>query len=374
MALASFAKHAHPEQTTLVFPATHPDGRTYLEEAHKRGERVLAASSVRDAEQAAELKELVILPYINDPTFPHQFSSLVEQHRITRVLAPVAAVYLWLERFISESGLAVHLLGDSPIKQEMARFNKLMATVARYQGFIDHCAEGTNDLSTLEMAAVFRLASSIYGESNEQKIAAIMAIFSSAPKGDVVEIGSLVGKSAAVLALLAARYRVGNVLAIDPWERESARQHDSPLNVQGAMVDEWEIEMVPQDFVINLLPVGLGRFNYLRQASAKGYEIFREQRMVESQEFGRVEYRGKLALIHIDGNHDYISVQQDCGLWLALLAPHGWLILDDYLWAHGDGPRRVGDALLKRYAADIERAFVCGNALFVKFGADGQRQ
>lgn len=367
MTLTACAKPARVDPTTLVFPATHPDGRNYIEEARERGERVLAASSVRDAEQAAELGELVVLPYVNEPTFPEHFAFLVEQRGITSVFAPVAAVYLWLDRFIEKNGLAIHLIGASPIKREIARFNRLMATVARYRKFIDDCADGRNDLSSLEVAAVFRLASNVYGESNEDKIAAIIGIFSSAPKGDVVEIGSLVGKSAAVLALLAARYRIGNALAIDPWELEAARQYDSPLTVQVDMVGEWEIEMVPQDFVINMLPVGLRRFNYLRKESAKGFEIFRQNLVVASPEFGRIEYQGKLAIIHIDGNHDYTKVQQDCDLWLTLLAPQGWLILDDYLWAHGDGPRRAGDALLERRAREIERAFVCGKALFVQF-------
>ena len=45
----------------------------------------------------------------------------------------------------------------------------------------------------------------------------------------------------------------------------------------------------------------------------------------------------------------------------------GWLILDDYFWLHGNGPQRVGDAILTERAADISRAFVCGRALFLKF-------
>jgi hypothetical protein len=86
-----------------------------------------------------------------------------------------------------------------------------------------------------------------------------------------------------------------------------------------------------------------------------------------SQAFGQVDYQGKIAVIHIDGNHDYAKVKLDCELWLPLMAPDGWLILDDYLWVHGDGPHRVGDAILERRTQDIERAFVCGKALFVKF-------
>ena len=46
----------------------------------------------------------------------------------------------------------------------------------------------------------------------------------------------------------------------------------------------------------------------------------------------------RIAVIHIDGNHDHDCCRRDCELWLTRLAPQVWLILDDYLWAHGDGP------------------------------------
>lgn len=363
-----YTEDSQIDQAILVFPATHPDGQKYIEAARERDEKVVAASSEFDAELAGDLGELVMLPYVHEQTFSALFLDLIKKRNITRVYAPVAAVYSWLDRFISENHLAIRLVGDSPIKREMERFNRLMGKVANYRRFIDECAGGTSDLSNLEIAAVFRMAGNIYGESNEHKIAAMMAIFSSAPKGDVIEIGSLVGKSAAVLSFLARRYQIGNVLAIDPWQSEAATQHDSPDTVRVCMVGEWEYEMLPQDFVINMLPIGLGNFNYLRQESSKGFEIFRKNHTVVSQAFGRVDYQGRIAVIHIDGNHDYTQVKQDCELWLPLLAQDGWLILDDYLWAHGDGPHRVGDALLEQRAQDIERTFVCGKALFVKFG------
>lgn len=359
--------HGPLEPATLVFPATHPDGLEYIATARERDEHVLAASSEWNAEVAGEIGELVVLPYVHEQEFPDRFLELIRKHKLTRVYAPVAAVYSWLARFISENNLPIRLIGHSPIKREMAHFNSLMLKVANHRRFINDCAGGRSPLGDLEIAAVFRMAGNIYGESNEHKIAAMMAIFSSAPRGDVVEIGSLVGKSASVLAWLARRYRIGNVLAIDPWQPGAATQHDSPETVRVDMVSEWKYEILPQDFAINLLPVGLGSFNYLRLESAQGFEAFRANHTVVSNEFGQVAYQGRIAVIHIDGNHDYAQVKQDCELWLPLLAEDGWLILDDYLWTHGDGPHRVGDELLVRRSGDIERSFVCGKALFVKF-------
>ena len=354
-------------EAVLVFPATHPDGMRFVEAGRERGQYVIAASSVWDASLAAQLGELIQLPYVHDQAFPTQFRQLIERCHITSIYAPVASVYAWLDRYIETHGLPLRLIGDSPIKREIGRFDNLLAKVADYRRFIDHCAGNDRVLSDLEVAAVFRTASAIYGESSDDKIAAMMAIFSTAPKGDVLEIGSLVGKSAAVLALLARRYGTGNVLAVDPWLPSAATQHDAPETVRVDLVDEWRYEMLPKDFVINVWPIGLGSFNYLRLDSQHAFAAFRSKPSVVNPEFGRVDYRGEIAVIHIDGNHDYAQVKLDCDLWLSLLAKDGWLILDDYVWAHGDGPKRVGDTLLIDRHQEIERCFVCGKALFVKF-------
>ena len=352
---------------TLVFPATHPDGLKYLAAAHERGECVVAATSEWSSEVAATTGELLLLPYVHDTSFAAAFLNLLKDQAIGRVYAPVAAVHSWLNRFIAERQLSVRLVGESPIQREVGRFRQLMTTVTSYRGFIDDCAGDDSGLTDLEIGAVFRMADHIYGESSEEKIAAMMAIFSSAPKGDVIEIGSLAGKSASVLTLLAKRYAIGNVLAIDPWQSEAATQHDSPDTVRIHMVGEWEYEMLPKNFTINMIPTGLGCFNYLQCASENGFEKYQSGHTVTSKEFGTIEYQGAIAVIHIDGNHDYEKVKLDCKLWLPLLAQNGWLILDDYLWAHGNGPHRVGNDLLVNREAEIERSFVCGKALFVKF-------
>lgn len=361
------------ESAILVFPATHPAGRDFIEAARERGENIIAASSVPDAELEEELGHLMRLPHVHEPDFQRQFLELLKKYRVSSIYAPVAVVYSWLDKFIRTSDFPIRLIGDSPVKREMSRFHRSMEKAGRYKKFIDACADGHNELSVLEIASIFKLANSIYGESNDQKIAAMMAIFSTAPEGDVIEIGSLAGKSAAVLALLARRCGIGHVLAIDPWLAGPATQHDSPEAVRVDVVNEWDYETFPQNFTINLLPVGLGILNYLRLESVNAFEAFRNCPEVSSPIFGKVNYQGKISVVHIDGNHDYSQVKQDCELWLQLMAPDGWLILDDYLWAHGDGPYRVGNALLSDCANKIERSFVCGKALFIKFGTSGMR-
>nr|WP_315473115.1 class I SAM-dependent methyltransferase [uncultured Undibacterium sp.] len=356
--------------STLIFPANHPEGFAFLETAIQRGDRLVLASSIHDPEFVNQHGHVHILPYVIDADFSDAFMKLVETHQITLIYAPVAAVFTWLEQFIARQNLSIRLLGTSPIKSEVKRFNQLIGTVHQYREFIDTCAGAVSPLQDLEVAAIFRMARHIYGETNEQKVAAMMAVFAHVPRGDVIEIGSLVGRSVAVMCFLARRFELGKVLAIDPWQLDASIQKDSPVTAGVDLPGEWDYHMLPQDFCINTLPVGLGCLNYHRAESVDAFKVYCEKKQINSAEFGITNYEGKISVIHIDGNHDFEKVKLDCDLWVPLIKPGGCLILDDYFWVHGDGPRRVGDALVKHYAEKIEFVFSSGKALFVKFKAE----
>lgn len=352
---------------TLVFPATHADGVQFITAAKESSMNVVAATSEWDPRLAKEIGVLHTLPYIYDPLFPEQFLKIVNSENISRVFCPVVSVYIWLSKFIEKNELTLELIKGSPTEREMARHQQLMRKVQYYKSYINACSTGVNRLNEIEISAVFQAASNIYGESNEDKIAAMIGIFSSVPRGDVIEIGSLAGKSAAVLAILSRRFGIGNVLTVDSWQWAAGQQHDSPETVSTHMADSWDFDVLIKIFLSNLIPLGMGIFNYIHNESEKAIKIYKNNKLVESEVFGKTKYSGEIALIHIDGNHDYSKVKLDCDLWLPLLAPGGWLILDDYLWAHGDGPRLVGNELLEYHVDNIESAFVCGKALFVKF-------
>ena len=353
--------------TVLVFPATHADGLSYLETARLHGISVIAATSEIDAVYRATVTPLVLLPFIYDNLFSDRLLELIALHKITRIFSPVAAVYIWLENFISEENLPIQLIDISPTHKETRKFNKFLSEAEFFKPFIDQCADQKSSLSLLEITAIYRMSNNIYGESSDTKIAAMMAIFSSAPKGDVVEIGALLGKSASVLSFLARRFQTGSVLVIDPWLWATGKQHDSPETVSIHMANSWDYEKLSLNFITNILPIGLGICNYIKSESSDAYNSYKTKQIITSTELGTTNYLGKISVIHIDGNHDYIKVKLDCDLWIPLIHPGGWLILDDYLWIHGNGPRRAGDELLDDRSQDIERAFVCGKALFVKF-------
>lgn len=135
------------------------------------------------------------------------------------------------------------------------------------------------------------------------------------------------------------------------------------------MVDVWDARIPFETFLIQLLPIAReGRFNYLPMTSRAAYQIWCKSDEISSPEFAVTRYGKDIAVLHIDGNHDYSAVKEDVDLWLPHIKQGGWLILDDYFWLHGDGPKRAGDELLAEREKVIRRSFVCGRALFLQIG------
>ncbi|MEW5965590.1 MAG: class I SAM-dependent methyltransferase [Pseudomonadota bacterium] len=357
--------HARAERATLVFPAVNQAALDYVKAARGRGERVVCAASVANDEVAAVAGELHRLPSIHDADFAARFSALADEHAIGRVLSPVSTVHAFMTRFLAQQRPDLQLIGESPVQQQIAAHRALMARAGRLMPLVELCADGVPTLTVREVAGVLRQASLIYGESNDDKLAAMMGIFARAPQGDVVEIGSLMGRSAFVLLYLAWRHRVGPLLTVDPWAAAECAQRDSPAALQH-VTDEWDYEVLSEGFMLNLVPCRADDHAHLRMPSEAGSAVYAGGEPIFSPLGKPVAYSGTIAVIHIDGNHDYAAVKKDCDLWLDRLAPGGWLILDDYVWAHGDGPQRVGDVLLREQSERIEYAFCCGKALFVK--------
>ena len=155
------------------------------------------------------------------------------------------------------------------------------------------------------------------------------------------------------------------MLCVDPWSAAERCQYDD-----GAGVNDWadrmDFDLARRIFEISLAGFERGDVNYLRATSAMGARVYAAQRSVTTEAFGRTSYEGRIALLHIDGNHDFTSVSQDIALWYACVVPGGWIIIDDYRWAFGDGPRRAGDAMLSDEAIAHDSAFVAGSALFIR--------
>ena len=350
---------------TLIFPAVNQAALDYLKHARSRGEAVVCAASVTSDEVAAEAGALHRLPLIHDAEFAACFLALVDAHSVRRLLCPVSTVHAFMARFLLTHGPDITLLGESPVQQQIGSHHQLMARTQRLMPLVALCAAGQSALSPLEVAGMLRQASLIYGESNDDKLAAMMGIFASAPAGDVIEIGSLMGRSAFVLLYLAWRHCTGPLLTIDPWRAADCEQRESPDALQ-SVTNEWDYDVLSEGFMVNMVPLHSDGHAHLRLPAELAFAVYAGGQPILSPLGRRVDYSGRIAVIHIDGNHDYACVKLDCELWLGRMVPGAWLILDDYVWAHGDGPRRVGDELLREQPDRIECAFTCGKALFVK--------
>ena len=224
------------------------------------------------------------------------------------------------------------------------------------------------------LATLFLHAARIPGMCPDEKIERLHEVMRSPmPPGDVVEIGTWWGKSALVLLLLARRYGIGNVLCVDPWKDEELVQGVPSVDAASAALSAGEAFDI---FIMSLLPYANednetgGDFNYLRQPSLAAGALYEEEKrhggyLTVASEFPITDYCGRIALLHIDGNHAYDKVKQDVELWTPLVVPGGWIVIDDYDWRHGDGPKRAGDEFLLAHP-ETRRHFVAGGALFVQ--------
>ena len=179
------------------------------------------------------------------------------------------------------------------------------------------------------------------------------------------------GFSGFALAWLAQHYHIGNLICVDPWENsrvqdqgEQAAIVNQELKQGRSLID---LDKIFQSFLaaVSLL----GNVGYLRETSdiaIQQYKNAAQQGHLPANELEALPVSGNIAMLHIDGNHRYDFVRQDVELWLPQVISGGWLLLDDYVWAFGDGPRRVGDELLATGQFDV--AFTASDTLFLRKG------
>jgi hypothetical protein len=142
-------------------------------------------------------------------------------------------------------------------------------------------------------------------------------------------------------------------------------QHDAP-DVLRQVSSGVDYEEFFDEFRMNLLPSFYADLNYARESATAVRSRFDHDFSVGPTEFGTTRYRGQIAFLHIDGNHDFNAVSEDVSSWSGLVRPAGWIIVDDYVWPFGDGPRQVADSLLAKDPGAFERAFVVDGALFLQ--------
>jgi hypothetical protein len=356
---------------TLVFPVSTPDGRAYLKAALARGERVVAAScDLSDPTDGAA--PWTRLPLVHEPGFLAAFLDLVCTYDVRQVHAAAHMVHAALTDMLRQDELAhLRIINRSALEQEFARWDDIFARAARWSDLIGALSPGHAPLERTFLAGVIRLAFDLFGESYDDKLAALLACLLDAPEGDIVEIGALFGRSASVLlsgrALGCAERRL---FVFDPWCVDAAAQQDLPSAMQ-TYTRAAGLERVAHAFEATFAALApRDSFAAYRAPSATGNAIYRgvadgeAVRLLKTREGPRP--CGSIALLHIDGNHDEVCAAEDVALWSPFVAPGGWVVIDDYCWRYGDGPKRAGDALLSSWGGEVARAYVAGDCLFIQ--------
>jgi len=352
------------QNTALAFPATAIEAIRFSERHRQHGWRVIGGASVAPAGAEAAYDAWVHIPFIYEAGFAEALGDIVTRENITHVFSSHEVVSLHLKRVLPDLCPQVAFETVERGQRDAGFSNMLVESRAAYLALVSDLG-GTDLLTELEQRAVLTAAFQLRGESGIHKLTGMMAAIGACPPGDVVEIGVLAGRSAYVLGWLARRHEVGAVLCIDPWSNEAALQQDAPALLRKASA-EVDFGNVFQEFSLNLIPSFRDSLNYVRESATTLRDRYGSALRIGPTEFGTTRYTGRIACLHIDGNHDFSAVSKDVELWWGLVQPGGWIVIDDYQWPFGDGPRRAADALLAAQPNAFSRAFALEGALFLQ--------
>jgi hypothetical protein len=361
--------NTHKIKNILIFPCGTPEALEFSAICSARGDNVIGASSPGNDVNRSWYKTAVRLPWITEDNFSMAFKQLLDKYAIDTIYAPFFPIYDKLKHCLTEIIRPIELITLPTANEKRAISLALKQRVEAYTTFTQNSGfppplRGIPPLTQKQLMALLIHFNRIEGQCSEEKFAALCAIAPSLPVGDVVEIGTMFGKSAFVLGYLGKHYQVGKLLCIDPWENTRPVQkeaHHSLLNAD----PQREYDLVLDKFVANLYPYFYGLMNFMQAQSDEAYQQYSRTLTVSSESFGTTHYTGQIACLHIDGNHDFAYVKRDIEKWTPHVVAGGWVILDDYDWCFGTGPRRAGDELLTTWRETISTAFVCGGALFI---------
>lgn len=356
-------------KTVLIFPGGMPLSLEFLQKRLRENRPVIGASSLGHDPARPQYPAWAHLPYITDPGFAEALRELVATHNIDEIFTPNIVVWNQLSRTLKDIAPGVALANISPVDEALAPYRSALSTAQKYmtEAYLLETEITPREWPTrIELASLLRYAEVIPGMCDGFKLRALVEIARHSVCGDVVEIGSWWGKSAFILARLARGFEIGNLLCVDPWANELLKQNEETVDSGSQQVDADEALEV---FQIGLLPFSMNHINYLRMPSVEAAAFYGSGRPVVTEAFGKTEYKGRIAILHIDGNHAYESVKADVEAWCGMVVEGGWIILDDYVWPYGDGPRRVGDAFLDAAREHISTAFVSGTALFIRLSS-----
>lgn len=354
------------KKTVLIFPAGMPRSLDYLKKCQQEAQPVIGASSLGFDASREKYPAWVHLPYVTDVLFDEALKQAITALNISEIYTPNIVVWNYLNENMERLAPGVNLANTSPIDEVLGGYR---TALSKAQYLLANPLDIASDvaarapLSKIEVGALNRYADLIPGMCDDDKLRALLEIARYTVPGDIVEIGSWWGKSAFILAWLARCFNIGSLLCVDPWANEHLLQNEKIVDSGSAQVDADEALTV---FKIGMLPFSAHHINYLRLTSVAAAAHYKASQTIDTEDFGRTQYLGKISILHIDGNHAYEAAKADIEAWSSSVVAGGWIIIDDYVWPYGDGPKRVGDEYLAANKHRFCSAFVMGTALFLQ--------
>lgn len=342
----------------------------FLSAAQALGVRIIGASSTRNPASTPVLDELIHLPYISDHSFNSAFMDCLETHDITHVYTPHPGVWTVLNDLqcappcftLCRPSPYQRIWPDSEAGYEWAETR----VCDPFPGMLLADRQSLRAaLTPGEYAGLYKQFLQIAGQSDLNKLTAFACLTRVLPAGDLVEIGSFCGRSAFALAWLAERYRIGSLISIDPWSNHAIEEQGPQAEILNKDIQNIDFEKIFRIYISNLSL--LNNAGYIREVSVKAIDHYHHAATVgllKSPRLHAIPTAGRISLLHIDGNHDYMHVRQDIDTWSPRVISGGWVLLDDYVWPFGDGPKRAGDELLASHQFD--QAFVMGDTLYLR--------
>lgn len=355
----------------LVFPAVIDGSEEYLRIAKDLGIYTIAASSVPIEHDIEFADEFIYLPFITDSCFYEEFINIVYSKKITHIYAPHQGVWLFLRKLQKIPNVPnFKLCSTHKYEENWIKFQKNLVWAEKISNnqFLSSIDKPLfPKLSLVQYAALSRRFLRIPGECDLDKLEALCAIARILPSGDIIEIGSLFGRSAYALARLAQHYKIGSTISIDPWRKSEIEDQGPAANILRTSQNRNDPEKIFMNFQAEATDItGL---SYIRETSVNAVSFYKEaisQKTLNASGLDAVPVCGRVALLHIDGNHRYDHVMQDISNWASFVVPGGWILIDDYIWAFGNGPKIAGDELIMKQNCEFDLSFVAGDTLFIR--------
>ncbi|MCO7226140.1 class I SAM-dependent methyltransferase [Pleionea sp. CnH1-48] len=361
----------------LVFPLDIDIAANIVKCARSMQCYVAGSSSVMENAGQHSLDDFFHLPFITEDHFIEVLEEKIKVYDITHIYTPHCGIWSHLKKLEQDPDfIHFHLCRPNPHYAEWSLFvpgyewaeQCVNESFAQALPDIEEAAVKPT-LSKGQYAALHKQFIDIPGQCDVSKLTVLTQMSRILPQGDIVEVGAFYGRSAYAMAWLAARYQIGNVICVDPWE-------NAKIETQGAQAEILNDEFSQDDDVIDFEKVYWGfiasvsllnNIGYIRDISKDAVDVYRQaidNGYLRSEQLEPVSVSGHIALLHIDGNHRYDQVCLDIETWAPYVMPGGWILLDDYVWAFGDGPQRAGDELLA--SMNFEVAFSASDTLFIR--------